>query len=470
MRIALAAALVPCLAASAVAGDLKVPSDDYPNIQAAADAAQPGDRIVVAKGIYNESVEMTQDGVTFLGKGAIWDGGPNSACLYADGDGLVVQGFAFRNGGGQVQLVGNDCVVKKCTFTGAGDYALAWSGIGFSVSACRFRGNSAAISTSGPGAVVSACLVQQCDSDAISIDGDGAVVEKNRITNCDGGRSIVLNGATCRIARNTILGSTATALRVDGVGAVLEGNSITVVDDAGIFMTGEGATVTGNRVTACVGLSIYVIGDNAVVDGNRVLWVQENGITVNGDSYTVTGNSVAHATNNSYAFALSPDTPAGSGTCTGNTASDTAYWGFYVSSSGAVVADNKALRCGSGGDGGFWLTGMGIQATGNLAQECDGDGFRIDGSTTVLVRCTAKDSTGDGFEVNGDGVRVEACVASGSGGEGLDNDGLATDAVGNRFLGNRIDVANGVIGGATFDEFTGNAFVTGGITTEPEID
>ena len=47
-------------------GALLVP-DDYPTIQAAVDAAAPGDLILVSPGTYNEAVNVTTDGITIRG-------------------------------------------------------------------------------------------------------------------------------------------------------------------------------------------------------------------------------------------------------------------------------------------------------------------------------------------------------------------------------------------------------------------
>ena len=74
MRCASAAAFVLAVAASAAAArasTLKVPSDDYPTIQDAVDAAGPGDVVLVGPGEYLESVVL--DGKSDLrirGKGS----------------------------------------------------------------------------------------------------------------------------------------------------------------------------------------------------------------------------------------------------------------------------------------------------------------------------------------------------------------------------------------------------------------
>ena len=45
---------------------IKVPAD-YPTIQAAVDAAKPGDLVLVAPGVYKEAVKVTTDDLTIRG-------------------------------------------------------------------------------------------------------------------------------------------------------------------------------------------------------------------------------------------------------------------------------------------------------------------------------------------------------------------------------------------------------------------
>jgi hypothetical protein len=122
MRRFVAASFVVVAVAPAVAADRKVPSQTYPTIAAAAAAAQPGDRILVAPGRYAENVATDVAKLQFIGKNAFWDGtlddGAPGVCLTATGGKTLVQGFTFRSGlanTAQVQLTGDDCKVIKCT-------------------------------------------------------------------------------------------------------------------------------------------------------------------------------------------------------------------------------------------------------------------------------------------------------------------------------------------------------------------
>src|SRR5438045_3421410 len=54
-------------AASAIAADLNVPTTAYPTIQAAVDAAENGDRIQIAAGIYTGQVLISDKRLTLAG-------------------------------------------------------------------------------------------------------------------------------------------------------------------------------------------------------------------------------------------------------------------------------------------------------------------------------------------------------------------------------------------------------------------
>ena len=73
MKVLSAATFALGLAASAAAAradTLKVPSDDFPTIQGAVDAAVEGDVILVAAGVYAETVNIVErTGITLKGKG-----------------------------------------------------------------------------------------------------------------------------------------------------------------------------------------------------------------------------------------------------------------------------------------------------------------------------------------------------------------------------------------------------------------
>ncbi len=472
MRRALAVLVVPCLAAAAAAADLKVPSDDYPTIQSAASAAMPGDRILVAKGVYAENVVLDVGNVSILGKKAVWDGtvdGVQGDCLTADGAGLVVQGFTFRNANFHLDVSGSGLAVRKCTFLRSSNVAVRVLGDGLSVSTCVFRGNNQGVNVTGGTARVERCRFLAGEGTAMKVTGDGAVLDRNVASNTDGDYPVEIAGNGAVVSGNVITTSTENGLSLAGASATITGNTFTNMRDYAVSVTGPDMVVSSNRMGLCGDGAIYAYGTGATVTGNRVDWTFDNAINVYSDGFTVSGNQVRQATNNSYAYVITNLTPGAGGTFEGNLAADTAYHGFYLPFDNGTVSGNTAQRCGSGRDAGFWIAGSGNTVAGNRAIECDGDGFYVTGSGNDLLDCEASGGTDSGFLVGGDGNRLEGCTARNFGGQGLDNFGTNTDVVGCTFLGNRIDVAARILSGATFGTVTGNTFSTGGLTTETEI-
>jgi parallel beta-helix repeat protein len=472
MRIALAVVLVPCLAAAAAAADLKVPSTAYPTIQAAASAAAPGDRILVAKGVYQENVILDVPNVSILGKKAIWDGtvgGVQGNCLTADGTGLVVQGFTFRNATFHLNVTGGGLTVKKCTFLRSDNVAVLVSGDGTSVSSCVFRGNNQGVYVSGGAGKVTGCRFLGCEGTATKVIGNGVLLDRNVMANTDGDYPVEISGDFAVVSRNVITTSTYDAVYVTGSGATVTGNTITNMLRYAITLAGQDAVVSSNKMTFCGYGAIELTGANARVTGNKVQWTFDNAINVQSDGFTVTGNQVLQATNNSYAYVISNQNDAAGGTFEGNLAADTAYHGIYIQTDGADILNNTALRCGSGRDAGFWISGNGNTVTGNKALECDGDGFLVTGDDNTFTGCEASGGTDSGFVPSGNGNTFKGCTAKGFGGQGFDNNGTNTEVTGCTFLGNRIDLSRRINTGATFATVTGNTFSSGGVDIQTEI-
>ena len=121
-----AAACLLATAAPALAADRQVgKGKQYATIQSAVDAADPGDRVVVAKGVYRENVSFSdKDGLTFVGRGAVWDGRLSrdtwGDCLSFAANGVTLEGFTFRNGGFHVRSSGEGITVRRCVSRNAG--------------------------------------------------------------------------------------------------------------------------------------------------------------------------------------------------------------------------------------------------------------------------------------------------------------------------------------------------------------
>jgi copper-binding protein NosD len=417
------------LAAPALAADRHVPSPVYPTIAAASAAAQPGDRIVVAPGIYREHVTSTVTGVTFVGRRALWDAtladGTAGVCLTASGGGTVVQGFTFLSGNQGppcLDLTGDDCRVQRCSLRGT---------------------DSRLVSITGARARVSYCALIGARGDAIAIVGDDAAVEKLTASHTDDA-VVHVTGLRARVARNKF--------------DVSDGNACVNVE-------GDAASVLLNRFDL-VRRGIVVTGNGTVVEGNKCRGGGD--IFVTGDAVTVRANLFADGTNR-VAIRVDSASAIGGGLVEDNVVDRHPVTAMDLRCTQVTVRRNRIDGCGTAGDAGILLnTASSLnQLFGNVVANCDGHAYSISGLNNVLTECVAIGATADGFHVAEDGNTLTDCRATGCGGEGLDNGADGTIVTGCVFRDNRIDVAND----GTFANFAAdNVFKTGGTSTLPQVD
>jgi len=102
MAICLLAAMF-AICGSVQAAELNVPTEDYPTIQSAINAAVDGDTVQVAAGAYTENLIGNAKSILLIGAGAdvtTVNGGGASSCLVMTNvsDTARVEGFTITNG------------------------------------------------------------------------------------------------------------------------------------------------------------------------------------------------------------------------------------------------------------------------------------------------------------------------------------------------------------------------------------
>jgi hypothetical protein len=430
------AALV-CLGASAAAfaADRNVPKQ-YPTIQAAADAAQPGDRVVVGPGTYAESVTMSKSSVAFVGKKAVWQGltaaNGHRDCLTVTGDGISVTGFTFRNGNRHLTITGNHATVSGCTSRGARTQFLLLSGDDALVTKCRVVGTTMdAIETTGARHVISRTTVDACRDTAIrhNFTGEKFLVSRCTVRACVGGPAIYAGGQFARVERTSVLHCANTAIYIYGPQSSADHNVVVGTPATAIQATGDGFKITGNSVTGCESAFAAITGRD---DGTA------------GIAEIVSDNVVTDCVGSAFSFVTKD----------------------------ATYQRNRVERCGSAGTEGFLIRGT---SSGNLVDantviDCYVAGFSVDGTDEHLTGNVATGCGTDGFVVFGLGARLERCVATGNGTHGLHNSGGGTTATGCTLLDNYVDVVNdgmaSFANAATFQK--DNRYGTGGPSTLPD--
>ena len=449
--ILVTALLLAAASPVALAADRRVgPGETYETIQAAADAASPGDRIILGARTYVENVNVTKARLTFLGTtGTVWDGTIDATtggtCLTVAGDGTVVQGISFRAGYGHLDLSGAGVRVVRCE-------SLRAEGVAFRVTGARAR--------------VESCVVRSATSDAIQlVSADDSLVTRCRLVGCNG-NGVLAGGSGVTVSSNTVINVGGTGVMLNGDGAKALSNTVTSGSDNGIYVNGAGCTVSSNRVSYIDAKGVYVSGADARVERNSVLGVLGTGVTVSGDRMFVSRNRVAQTVDDTDAYQLDTSSSAGGGRVERNTAVDIVEYGFSCSTDNVTYLANKAIRCGTEDEYGFRVSGDGNKFTSCVAQECDDRGFYVSGDRNVLTKCSAVANTSAGFVVYGTDNELISCTASRNEAEGLANHGTNTDVVGGSYLGNRLDIA--IDEGATWDRFVKPRFQTGGKDTPTE--
>lgn len=478
MRIAIAAASILGLAAAAAADTIRVPQDQA-TIQAGVNAASTGDTVLVSKGVYTENVVVAIAGVTIKGAGAILDGniaGTDGPCLTGNAADLTVTGMTFRNGTNQVLGNAAGLTLLKCTFIEAGSIAVDAISTGTVVEGCKFYGTSGlAIRNVALSTAVRKCTFLHGGNGGIEITGNGATVESCTFTSVDDNESIQITGDGARVVKNKFSRCANDCIRIIGsvvAAATIESNkgdrlSARLVNVSGASAAvGANCTVQKNSASYCVG-AINVLGNACTVLSNKVSNnLNTDAITVSGDGITVSSNTVATTWNDADAIALSSDTAAGGGTVSGNKVSDSAGYGFVMSTVFALaISSNSATRCGEDNRGGFFLSGDNNTMENCAATEGDRVGIEVTGNGNSLIGCKSSKAATVGILVSGGNLNtLTNCSVTAAGLEGMTNQATNTNLVGGKYQGLRFDVANDVGGGATFTDPTlaGVSFSTGG--------
>lgn len=448
LRLTVAAVVVAASAVPALAADRQVGRGrTYATIQAAVDAASDGDRIVIAKGRYRESVAVAGKSLSFLGrKGVVWDGrgsdGSEGDCLDWSGTDLTVSGIEFRNGRTHLSLVGDRVKIQRCTFTDSQRTTIDVTGNDVLVDRSIVRGaGDIGVRVSGDRCTIRGTRVNQADNSGISIGGTDAVVASCTVT-------LVEDGTACGVS---------------GDRATVSGCTIRNADGAGLSVSGRDARVVSNRVEVCAdGFLISVDGDAAEVTSNRVAMAHAGGIYVRGDEVTVSSNVVDGITGGTGISILA--TEIGRATVARNTVSHVYGEAMYVESFRAEVTSCTIRESGAYGGAAFRLVANSAVVTSCTVTDSVGAAFFDSGSGNRFVRCAATGATNDGFRVSGTDATLDACTARGCDGDGLENGGIATVVTGCTFRDNRLDLARTFAGtwASPGEVSSSNSYETGG--------
>ncbi len=256
-RWALVLVVLAAAAACATTGDrgaprtLEVPSG-YGTIQDAVDAARPGDLVLVAPGVYRESVLVVTPDLTIRGvdrNTVLLDGrgGLGTGIRVVDTGGVAVENLTVRNYS-QTGLTWIDAAGFRASHVTAYDNGRRGVEVFDSVD-----GLVEQVWTSGSGEA--GLHLSQCDPCRIVVDGVTAVDNGTGILLVNAGRELQVVRSTVRSNRSgVVLHSTSFSLCSPQQGATIAGNRIgpnarrdLPVGDVGIVADNSGIAVLGGR-------------------------------------------------------------------------------------------------------------------------------------------------------------------------------------------------------------------------------
>jgi hypothetical protein len=409
MKCLATAAAVMFIAPHGVAATIHLPDAGagISTLQQALDAAQAGDTIVIAPGVFIGNAQVTgklglrirgaDPGKTILDAASNAPNPSGPALIVDDCDGFRIERLTIRharavsagNGAGLVITNSDQVRVERVVVLDCEDAGIDVSGAFADVRQCEVAGCEGGIDLTGGHCSVTKSLVRNDRLRGISISGDDATVTKCTARSILAGNGISIDGE-----RPTLTKCLVEAVLTDG--------------SSGISTTGGQPDVAKNTVRGS-SIGIFVVyGAEGTIRDNLVEHCSRSGIRF---------GAVAHHLD---------------------------------------VRNNVVRRCGTTGDPAYWVDGDTETLTSNVAVDCGGSGFVVFTSNCLLRKNKAERNLKDGFnvELNMFATTLDSNVATGNHGEGFENSGDATILLHNKAKKNRTEFANDGTLGTT----TGNSF------------
>jgi parallel beta-helix repeat protein len=485
----LTALWLPAAALPAAAQTIRVVPTQFPTVQAAVTASDPGDVVSVLPGVYKENVTVpgTKAGLQIIGtsekKVTIDAGAGSNPAIIVNAAGVTIARLTVRNGKNQdgIRCLAADCTIESVRALANGGHGVHIDGPGAYVGNSTFTGNAKAglNVNNGDGAQVLDNLARNNGEAGFKLDGDGMAVEDNVAGVTDSGEGLSVNGHDNGVRQNSVSSSSGAGIKVTGHGNVVEDNDVTGARTDCFVVDGDDATVVGNEAESCNGNAYTIGGRNPQVIDNAAVHSANDGfrITCANDctAFLVEGNSSTGALSSDGFDITVPALSGGAGdgwVVEKNEARNSTGNGFRITGSNGIVRKNQALANGTAGsEHGFFVKGNGNTVDSNKAADNAGDGLHVEATSSganTLVKNRADRNAFNGIHLEGpsNGSTLSRNSAGANLADGLRNDGQNTVLTGNKAKGNRVDCTSDLAGGATVATDTrnkcddGSSFVT----------
>lgn len=361
-------------------------------VQAALDAASPGDTVIV-KGWHHENVQINTPNVTLRGKGGTIDGQYLDRCVHVLAAGVTVEGLTLLHGTIGIDVGADDARIVGNVIRGA------------SLSSIEVLGDDVMIKANA-----------LHDGGGITVDSSSSsvtTIEGNDLRRCE---RLDATGGAYLVSGNDVLGGAGIDISADHptVSTRIAGNSLERIEDTALEVSTEAAPtlrVIGNTVRFVEenGIEVDVDGDaDAIVRKNTVDRCGYSGLavtTAGSASLVIEKNDVSSSEDDYgievYAYHESALT------ILGGRVEASGDSGIYVEHDDQATVEIRGVEVRHANDHGVEVYADASGASSITIVDCDirdigNHGVRVDGDDTAgiaVIGCSIRDCRLDGISM-----------------------------------------------------------------------
>lgn len=426
----------------------QVPSTEYPTIQSAADAAEPGDKIKIKRGVFKESVVFATSGISVSGLcgKTIVDSSHEGVGISVSGESVAIKCLTARHGTTGIHITGDGVELDKVTVINSLGTGIEIEADGFVLDGVTVLGaGDIGIDAVGDGGQVSDTTVRHAYNSCFFFgDCSSTVFDSITAEGCsssDNGFGLYLEGGFNQVVDGVFVGSAYGGIHVIGDTNSIRGNELDGAgwNDAAIYARGDHLWIADNIATNNYYDAVVVYGSFNWIEDNELSSEDAAMIFVSGDYNRILDN-------------VSPFTSYGidcngrSCWVEGNRIEQVAWTAVDVMGWGPIVLGNSATGTGGYGDFSIECT-AGCLAGGVEGNFTSGSGwYDATAGIDVLVledsmniaENISVNSAAHGFAIDCDGCFVAANLAVGNsiGYSGFDIRGNGNQVANNQAIEN----------------------------------